>query len=88
MTLTKEAILVQIWGEDSDTTENNVEAYISFIREKIKYLGSRVVIRNIRGIGYTIEFAEEWSEGKGSMEEYKKALSVSTFCRSDLCFSS
>lgn len=59
MTHTKEAILVQIWGEDSDTTENNVEAYISFIRKKIKYLGSRVIIRNIRGIGYTIEFAEE-----------------------------
>lgn len=59
MTHTKEAILVQIWGEDSDTTENNVEAYISFIRKKIKYLGSRVVIRNIREIGYTIEFAEE-----------------------------
>lgn len=39
MTHTKEAILVQIWGEDSDTTENNVEAYISFIRKKIKYLG-------------------------------------------------
>ena len=34
MTLTKEAILVRIWGEDSDTTENNVEAYISFIRKK------------------------------------------------------
>lgn len=26
MTLTKENLIVNIWGEDSDTTENNVEA--------------------------------------------------------------
>lgn len=34
MTMTKENLIVNIWGEDSDTTENNVEAYISFIRKK------------------------------------------------------
>ncbi len=59
MTLTKENLIVRIWGEDSDTTENNVEAYISFIRKKIKYLGSGVQIKNIQGIGYRPEFTEE-----------------------------
>ena len=56
MTLTKENLIVNIWGEDSDTTENNVEAYISFIRKKIRYLGSNVRIKNIQGIGYRPEF--------------------------------
>ena len=56
MTLTKENLIVNIWGEDSDTTENNVEAYISFIRKKIRYLGSEVHIKNIQGIGYRPEF--------------------------------
>lgn len=59
MTLTKENLIVNIWGEDSDTTENNVEAYISFIRKKIRYLGSNVRIKNIQGIGYRLEFTGE-----------------------------
>ena len=59
MTLTKENLIVNIWGEDSDTTENNVEAYISFIRKKIRYLGSGVSIKNIQGIGYRPEFTKD-----------------------------
>lgn len=54
-TVTKESLIVNIWGTDSDTTENNVEAYISFIRKKLKYLGSGVTVKNIPGIGYRIE---------------------------------
>ncbi len=55
MTVTKESIIVNVWGLESDTTENNVEAYISFIRKKIKYLNSCVSIKNIQGIGYHLE---------------------------------
>ncbi len=55
ITVTKENLIVNIWGADSDTTENNVEAYISFIRKKIKYLNSNVSIKNIQGIGYRME---------------------------------
>ncbi len=54
-TVTKESLIVNIWGDDSDTTENNVEAYISFIRKKLKYLGSAVTVKNIQGMGYRIE---------------------------------
>ncbi|HBN73422.1 MAG TPA: DNA-binding response regulator, partial [Sutterella sp.] len=54
-TVTKESLIVNIWGDDSDTTENNVEAYISFIRKKLKYLGSGVTVKNIQGTGYRIE---------------------------------
>ena len=43
----------------NDKTENNVEAYISFIRKKIRYLDSKVHIKNIQGIGYRPEFTEE-----------------------------
>ena len=56
MTMTKESLIVNIWGADSDTTENNVEAYISFIRKKIKYLHSDVSIKNIQGIGYRLKY--------------------------------
>ena len=40
---------------DSEATDNNVEAYISFLRKKLRYLGSRVTIRNLQKIGYRLE---------------------------------
>ncbi len=55
MTVTKETLLVTVWGEESDATENNVEAYISFLRKKLKFLKSTVTIRNIHKIGYRLE---------------------------------
>ena len=55
MTLTKEALIVNVWGIESEATDNNVEAYISFLRKKLKYLKSAVTIKNIQKIGYRLE---------------------------------
>lgn len=54
-TTTKETVIVKVWGGDSDVTENNVEAYVSFLRKKLRYLKSRVSIKNIQKIGYRLE---------------------------------
>ena len=53
--LTKEYLIVRVWGPESDATDNNVEAYISFLRKKMRYLGSAVTIKNIQKIGYRLE---------------------------------
>ena len=58
MIITKDKLISDIWGVDSDATENNVEAYISFVRKKIRHLGSAVTIKNIQGIGYRLEGGE------------------------------
>ena len=55
MTFTKELIISRAWGMDSDATDNNVEAYISFLRKKLRYLKSRVGIKNLQKIGYRLE---------------------------------
>ena len=55
MTFTKEMLITNVWGMDSDATDNNVEAYISFLRKKLKYLKSSVTIKNIQKIGYRLE---------------------------------
>lgn len=55
MTLTKEHLIVSVWGVESEATDNNVEAYISLLRKKLKYLKSRVSIRNIQRLGYRLE---------------------------------
>lgn len=51
----KDDIIVKVWGYDSDATDNNVEAYISFIRKKLSFLKSRVSIIALRKIGYKLE---------------------------------
>ena len=57
MTITKDALISSVWGMDSEATDNNVEVYISFLRKKLKYLKSRVSIRNLQKIGYRLEVA-------------------------------
>lgn len=53
--VTKEDLITKVWGYDSDATDNNVEAYISFIRKKLSYLGSTVGITALRKVGYRLE---------------------------------
>ena len=52
--LTKENILLKIWGYESGD-ENSVEVYISFLRRKLSHLRSGVRIRTIRMAGYCLE---------------------------------
>ena len=51
----KETLINKIWGLDSDADENNVEAYISFIRKKLTFLGTNVSIKTVRKSGYHLE---------------------------------
>ena len=50
--ISKETIINKIWGYDSDAGDNNVEAYISFLRRKISRLKSGVSIEVVRKMGY------------------------------------
>lgn len=51
----KGLLISRAWGLDSEATDNNVEAYISFLRKKLRYLGSGVTIKNLQKIGYRLE---------------------------------
>ena len=48
----KEDLIVKVWGADSEAVDNNVEAYVSFLRKKMRFLGSRACIETIRKAGY------------------------------------
>lgn len=52
--VTKEQLLVKVWGYDSQAEDNNVEVYISFLRRKLAHLHSRVKIRTLRMLGYCL----------------------------------
>ena len=51
----KESLVERIWGYESDAEYNSVEVYITFIRRKLKLIGSKVNIKAVRGIGYKLE---------------------------------
>ena len=53
--LEKEQIFIKIWGYDSESDMNTLEAYISFLRKKLKLLSSCIIIKSIRNIGYKFE---------------------------------
>lgn len=53
--ISKEQIYDKIWGIDRDFESNNLEAYLSFIRKKLKIIDSCVNIKAIRGMGDMLE---------------------------------
>lgn len=53
--ISKEVLLVRIWGYDSNATENHVEVYVGFLRKKLQSIGSNVKIEAIRRQGYHLE---------------------------------
>lgn len=55
----KETLLNKVWGMESDAEDNNAEAYISFLRKKFLYLGSRASIATLRKVGYRLEGSGE-----------------------------
>lgn len=55
----KEELIVKVWGPESGAEDNNVEAYISFLRKKFYYLGSKSAINTVRKVGYKLEEASD-----------------------------
>ena len=53
--LPKETLQDRVWGLESDAEYNNLEVYVSFLRKKLGFIGSRMKIRATRGVGYSLE---------------------------------
>ena len=52
--MTREQLAVKIWGFDDEAEYNNVEVYMSFTRKKLVFVGSKVKIKAVRGLGYEL----------------------------------
>ena len=65
--VSKDLLIAKVWGVESSAEDNNVEAYISFLRKKFAFLGSEARIETLRKAGYrfmsvasTRRTAEPW----------------------------
>ena len=56
MVVTKETLLLKLWGYESEAEDNHVEVYVSFLRKKLNHLHSQVRIKTIRMVGYCLEY--------------------------------
>ena len=55
----KEQLFLKIWGYESECDINTLEAYISFIRKKLKLIKSKINLKAIRNMGYVLEVEDE-----------------------------
>ncbi len=53
--LSRDMIYDRIWGMESEAVSNNLEAYMSFVRKKLKLIESDVSIKTVRNMGYRME---------------------------------
>ena len=52
--ISKEQIITHVWNWDSDILPNNIEVYISYLRDKVDKPFSKKLIKTVRGVGYKI----------------------------------
>ncbi len=64
--ISKETLINKAWGQESSAGDNNVEAYISFLRKKLAHLGSQAKIETLRKAGYRFVENEDTDEGIGN----------------------
>ena len=57
--ISKDTLIDKVWGSESMVEDNNVEAYISFLRKKLDFVGSKVEISTLRKVGYRLDFKED-----------------------------
>ena len=53
--VSKETLLIKVWGWESEAVDNNVEVYVGFLRRKLEAIGSLVRIKAQRSLGYHLE---------------------------------
>ena len=54
--ISKETLIEKVWGLDAMVEDNNVEAYISFLRKKLDFVESKVKISTLRKVGYRLDY--------------------------------
>ncbi len=53
--VSREELALKLWGYECEAEYNNVEVYVSFTRKKMAFVGSGVMIKSVRGLGYELQ---------------------------------
>ena len=55
----KETLVNKVWGYDADLSGNNLEAYVSFLRRKLAFIGSGCAIVSRKKMGYRLDPSDD-----------------------------
>lgn len=53
--LPRENIVERVWGFEGEAEYNNLSVYLSFLRRKMSFVGTKTEIKALRGRGYRLE---------------------------------
>ena len=53
--LPRNLLLSKVWGPYAEVEDGNLDNYIHFLRRRLKTLNSRIKLKTVRGIGYSLE---------------------------------
>lgn len=53
--LTRQVMLLRVWGPEADVEDGNLDNYIHFLRRRLRGVKSRCRIATVRGVGYRLE---------------------------------
>lgn len=56
--LSRETILLRIWGMDSEVEERNIDNFVYLVRRRLKNVGSKAMLQSVRGFGYRLEVTQ------------------------------
>lgn len=48
-------LLARVWGSDAEVEESNLDTYIHYLRKRLRYVGSTLLLKTVRGVGYILE---------------------------------
>lgn len=57
--VTRDSMIENIWGGDSDIESNTLDSFVRLLRAKIEEPGQAKVIRTVRGVGYSLNPEEQ-----------------------------
>ena len=60
--VTRTSLISKVWGYDSYAEDNSVEAYVSFLRKKLRFLKSQTQIKTLRKVGYSLTMGKQDAE--------------------------
>lgn len=53
--LSRDTILLRVWGMDSQVEERNIDNFVYLVRRRLKNVGSTLRLSAVRGFGYRLE---------------------------------
>jgi DNA-binding response OmpR family regulator len=53
-TVTREMIAREVWKDAGGTLTNTIDVYVTLLRKKIEWPGSKPLIHTVRGVGYAL----------------------------------